>query len=179
MSSLPEHDPDPQGRVSAKWVPVCRKRSCSNKKIERDDDFEETPSRSGSAIPFGNVMDQALIDWKLAVERCWLAEAPDWQETARLVAGIAASSDNLTLRQAATQALPSLRNASARWSAAPGIFGLPAPPATPRTRSRSAFLDRAAPAPRRWCARGRARARTRRHTARSLQRRRSRASAAR
>ena len=60
-------------------------------------------------------MDQALNDWKLAIERCWSAEAPDWQETARLVAGIAASSDNLTLRQAATQALPSLRNASARW----------------------------------------------------------------
>ena len=51
-------------------------------------------------------MDQALNDWKLAVERCWSADAPDWQETAQLVAGIAASSENLTLRQAAAQALP-------------------------------------------------------------------------
>jgi len=61
-------------------------------------------------------MDQALNDWKLAVERCWSADAPDWQKTAQLVAGIAASSENLTLRQAAAQALPSLRNASGRWA---------------------------------------------------------------
>jgi hypothetical protein len=31
-----EHDPDPQGRVSTKWTPVFRKRSCSNKKIAPD-----------------------------------------------------------------------------------------------------------------------------------------------
>jgi hypothetical protein len=37
-----EHDPE-------KWVPVFRKRSCSNKKIERDDDFEEKSSRSGAS----------------------------------------------------------------------------------------------------------------------------------
>jgi hypothetical protein len=30
-----EHDPE-------KWVPVFRKRSCSNKKIERDDDSQKS-----------------------------------------------------------------------------------------------------------------------------------------
>jgi len=60
-------------------------------------------------------MDQALNDWKLAAERCWSADAPDWRETARLVAAIAATAENPTLRLASMQAMPSLRNASARW----------------------------------------------------------------
>jgi hypothetical protein len=107
MSSL-QHDPE-------KWVPVFRK-DHAQIKIERDDDFEETSSGSGgTGIPFGTVMDQALNDWKLAVERSWSADAPDWSETARLVAAIAATGENPTLRLASMQAVPSLRNASARW----------------------------------------------------------------
>jgi hypothetical protein len=78
-------------------------------------DLEFHSCQRGAAIPFGIAMDQALNDWKLAVERCWSADAPDWRETARLVAGIAASGENPTLRLASMQAMPSLRNASARW----------------------------------------------------------------
>ena len=59
-------------------------------------------------------MDQQL-NWKLAVERCYSAEAPDWHEIVRLVAAIAASGENPTLRLASMHAMPSLRNASARW----------------------------------------------------------------
>jgi hypothetical protein len=48
-ASCPEHDPDPKGRVSAKWVPVFprdkrgafARRSCSNKKLVRDDDSKK------------------------------------------------------------------------------------------------------------------------------------------
>ncbi len=61
-------------------------------------------------------MDQQLRDWKLEVERLFTADAPDWHVIARLVAAIAIASENQTLRQAATQALPSLRNASVRWA---------------------------------------------------------------
>lgn len=61
-------------------------------------------------------MDQQLRDWKLDIERFWSADAPDWHAIARLVAAIAIASENQTLRQAATQALPSLRNASVRWA---------------------------------------------------------------
>jgi hypothetical protein len=57
-------------------------------------------------------MDTNFRDWQLAVERFCLDAAPDYAEVARLVAGIAAESANVTLRQAATQALPSLRSAS-------------------------------------------------------------------
>ena len=61
-------------------------------------------------------MDQQLRAWKLDVERVWSADAPDWPGIARLVTDIAGASENLMLRQAATQALPSLRNASVRWA---------------------------------------------------------------
>jgi hypothetical protein len=58
-------------------------------------------------------MDQQFNQWKRAVEQFWSAAAPDYREVARLVAEIAASEDE-TLRQAAAQALPSLRNAAAK-----------------------------------------------------------------
>jgi hypothetical protein len=61
-------------------------------------------------------MDQQLRDWKFSAERHLAADAPDWREIFRLVTSIAASDENATLRQAATQALPSLRNASVRWA---------------------------------------------------------------
>jgi hypothetical protein len=60
-------------------------------------------------------MDQQLNDWKLAVERFCSAEAPDWHEIVRLVADIAASGHNPTLRLASMHAMPSLRNATGRW----------------------------------------------------------------
>ena len=59
-------------------------------------------------------MDRQLRDWKLALERFWLATAPDWREAAQLVAEIAGSANDMTLRHAAVQALPSLRNTLAK-----------------------------------------------------------------
>ena len=61
-------------------------------------------------------MDQQLRDWKLAVERVFSADTPDWPGMARLVTEIAGASENQTLRLAAMQSMPSLRNASARWA---------------------------------------------------------------
>jgi hypothetical protein len=61
-------------------------------------------------------MDQQLNQWKLTIERFAAAAAPDFREVALLVGKIAETSANKTLRQAASQALPSLRNAAA-WSA--------------------------------------------------------------
>jgi hypothetical protein len=59
-------------------------------------------------------MDRQLSEWKLGVERIWSAATPDYQEAARLAAAIANASEEITLRQAATQALPILRSASAQ-----------------------------------------------------------------
>jgi hypothetical protein len=59
-------------------------------------------------------MDRQLWEWKLGVERIWSAAALDYHEAARLVADIARASEEAILRQAATQALPILRNASAK-----------------------------------------------------------------
>jgi hypothetical protein len=58
-------------------------------------------------------MDRQLSEWKLGVERIWSAAAPDYDEAARLAAEIARASGEAMLRQAATQALPILRSASA------------------------------------------------------------------
>jgi hypothetical protein len=57
-------------------------------------------------------MDRQLPEWKLAVERIWSAAAPDYHAAACLAADIANASEQATLRQAATQALPILRSAS-------------------------------------------------------------------
>jgi len=59
-------------------------------------------------------MDRQLPEWKLGVERICSADAPDYAEAARLAAEIAGASEEAVLRQAATQALPSLRNASSK-----------------------------------------------------------------
>ncbi|KYK47408.1 molecular chaperone DnaJ [Bradyrhizobium liaoningense] len=56
-------------------------------------------------------MMERLDSWKLALERLRSAHAPDWAEAARLVAEIARMSSDVTLRQAAEQALPVLRQA--------------------------------------------------------------------
>ncbi|RXH38910.1 J domain-containing protein [Bradyrhizobium zhanjiangense] len=49
--------------------------------------------------------------WKLALERLRSAQSADWAEAGRLVAEIARMSTDVTLRQAAEQALPVLRQA--------------------------------------------------------------------
>jgi hypothetical protein len=59
-------------------------------------------------------MDQHLREWKISVERIWSASAPDYLQAAQLAAEIARGSEEATLRQAAAQALPSLRNASSK-----------------------------------------------------------------
>ncbi len=59
-------------------------------------------------------MDQQLRAWKLGLDRFWSAAAPDYREATRLVAEIAGSGADMTLRKAAAQALPSLRNAMLR-----------------------------------------------------------------
>ena len=61
----------------------------------------------------GVAMDKQLWEWKLAVERIWSAASPDYQEAARLATCMANAGEQPMLRQAATQALPLLRSASA------------------------------------------------------------------
>lgn len=56
-------------------------------------------------------MMERLESWKPALERLRSAEGVDWTEAARLVAEIARMSLDATLRQAAEQALPVLRQA--------------------------------------------------------------------
>jgi hypothetical protein len=56
-------------------------------------------------------MNRQLREWKIDLERIWSAVASDYREAARLAADIARGSDEAALREAATQALPSLRNA--------------------------------------------------------------------
>ena len=52
-----------------------------------------------------------LESWKLALERLRSPESADWAEAGRLVAEIVRMSTDVTLRQAAEQALPVLRQA--------------------------------------------------------------------
>ena len=61
-------------------------------------------------------MDQQLRDWKFAVERLFAADAPDWHEVFAVVTSISGTSENPTLRLAAMQSMPSLRNATSRWA---------------------------------------------------------------
>src|ERR1700686_1814594 len=57
-------------------------------------------------------MDRQLMEWKLGVERLWAAATLDERQADRLAADIARGGGDATLRQAAAQALPNLRNAS-------------------------------------------------------------------
>ena len=57
-------------------------------------------------------MMERLESWKLALERLRSADVVDWAEAARLVAEIVRMSTDATLRQAADQALPVLRQAA-------------------------------------------------------------------
>ena len=56
-------------------------------------------------------MMERLETWKLALERVRSAQSADWAEAGRLVAEIVRMSTDLTLRRAAEQALPVLRQA--------------------------------------------------------------------
>jgi 2-hydroxychromene-2-carboxylate isomerase len=56
-------------------------------------------------------MMERLESWKLALERLRSSQSADWAEAGRLVAEIARVSTDATLRQAAEQALPVLRQA--------------------------------------------------------------------
>jgi hypothetical protein len=57
-------------------------------------------------------MQQQLSEWKRSLDRFWSTAAPDYLDAARLIAEIAHGSDDNTLRQAAVQAMPSLRGAT-------------------------------------------------------------------
>ncbi|QIO32062.1 J domain-containing protein [Bradyrhizobium sp. 1(2017)] len=56
-------------------------------------------------------MMERLETWKLALERQRAAQSADWAEAGRIVAEIVRMSMDVTLRQAAEQALPVLRQA--------------------------------------------------------------------
>ena len=56
-------------------------------------------------------MMERLESWKLALERQRAAQSADWAEAGRIVAEIVRMSMDVTLRQAAEQALPVLRQA--------------------------------------------------------------------
>ncbi len=56
-------------------------------------------------------IDSRLDSWKLALERLRTSHAVDWDEAGRLAAEIARMSPDATLRQAAEQAIPILRQA--------------------------------------------------------------------
>lgn len=58
-------------------------------------------------------MDRHVAEWRHAVDRFWQAAGPDWTEVALVVTGIAATAGEADLRHAATQAMPSIRNAAA------------------------------------------------------------------
>ena len=56
-------------------------------------------------------MMERLETWKLALERLRSTQSADWAEAGRVVAEIVRMSTDVTLRQAAEQALPVLRQA--------------------------------------------------------------------
>src|ERR1700734_3388085 len=60
----------------------------------------------------GIAMDRHLAEWKYELDRFWSAHAPDYGEAMQLVREIASNAENEALRQAASQALPILRNAT-------------------------------------------------------------------
>lgn len=65
-------------------------------------------------------MDSKTGEWQLDIDRIWQAPAPDWDEAVRLADVMARTSEDVLLRQAATQALSILRHAAAA-TAEPGI----------------------------------------------------------
>ena len=61
-------------------------------------------------------MDARLKKWEQCIDRLSSTAAIDWHEASRLAHEIAGGAEDETLRHAASQALPSLRNA-ALWAA--------------------------------------------------------------
>jgi len=57
-------------------------------------------------------MDSKLQEWTRAIERVWSAGEPGYDEATRLLSEIVRASGEAILRQAASQALPILRNAA-------------------------------------------------------------------
>jgi DnaJ domain len=57
-------------------------------------------------------MERRLAEWKAELDRIWSAHAPDFFAAVRLAQEISSSSDDETLRHAASQALPILRRAT-------------------------------------------------------------------
>ena len=57
-------------------------------------------------------MERHLPEWKAELDRIWSAHAPDFDEAVQLAQRIAGASEEETLRQAASQALPILRCAA-------------------------------------------------------------------
>jgi hypothetical protein len=74
--------------------------------------MDRTETQSCVAALLSLRMDRQLMEWRLGVERLWPAATLDYRAAERLAAEIATASGDAMLRQAATQALPSLRNAS-------------------------------------------------------------------
>ena len=74
----------------------------------------ETQSGSRALLSLRMIlaMDRQLMEWKLGVEALWSATPLDYREAERLAADIATASTDPTLRPAAAQALPTLRNAA-------------------------------------------------------------------
>jgi hypothetical protein len=69
-------------------------------------------------MPYGaRAMQKHLAEWKVELDRVWSAHVPDYDEAIRLVQQIAGGSNEETLRQAASQALPILRSAAAHEDA--------------------------------------------------------------
>jgi hypothetical protein len=56
--------------------------------------------------------DSSAAVWKSAIERLLQADAIDWRDAITLAGDIARQSSDVTLRQAATQAMPILRSAT-------------------------------------------------------------------
>jgi hypothetical protein len=69
-----------------------------------------------AAITIGVAMDTHLKKWELWIDRLSSSAGIDWHEATRLALDIASAADDETLRRAASQGLPSLRNASL-WAA--------------------------------------------------------------
>jgi hypothetical protein len=105
---------------------VCKKRHCilsltlpfsfRDKFIQIERSENAKLSFGVAAIRIGMDMDTQLKKWELWIDRLWSAAAIDWHEATRLALDIASAADDDTLRRAASQGLPSLRNA-ALWAA--------------------------------------------------------------
>ena len=63
-------------------------------------------------------MDPHIRHWKVAIERFCAASDPDYREIAKLIAEIAMTDIDETLRHAAAQVLPILRQAALKTASA-------------------------------------------------------------